>query len=101
MDKEFVINLSIENSNYPLKIKRTDEEVYRRAAKEINIKLEQYKRQFTTGDPAGSQSKDYMAMTAIQAVVEKATYEMQAEHLEGGLKELTKELDAYLKANVR
>lgn len=101
MDEEFVINLSIESSNYPLRIKRSDEEVYRRAAKEINFKLAQYKRHFTAGDSEGLQSKDYMAMTAIQAVAEKAVHQLHAENIENGLKELINEIDVYLKTNVR
>lgn len=101
MDEEFVINLKVEDAKYPLKIKRADEEVYRRAASEIDYKLGQYKSRFRAGDASALESKDYMAMTAIQAVAEKAKHEIRAENFEEGVKALIDDLDAYLKQAVR
>lgn len=101
MDEEFVINLRIEDMKYPLRIKRVDEEVYRRAADEIDYKLGQYKSHFAAGESQTLQSKDYMAMTAIQAVAEKAKHEVRAENFEVRIKSLIGELDDYLKKRVR
>ena len=101
MDEEFVINLKVEDARYPLRIKRSEEEVYRRAAKEIDYKLGQYKSYFTVGDSYTLESKDYMAMTAIQAVAEKAEHEIRAENFEKKVKALINDLDSYLKKAVR
>ncbi len=101
MDQEFVINLRVEDAKYPLRIKRSDEEVYRRAAEEIDYKLGQYKSHFAAGESQTLQSKDYMAMTAIQAVAEKAKHEIRAENFEARLTSLTNELDEFLKKRVR
>ena len=100
MDEEFVINLRVDNVMYPIKIKRSDEEVYRRAAREIDYKLGQYKSNFT-GDSRDLQTKDYMAMTAIQAVADKGKFEMRGEFFEEKVKALTDELDEFLKKRVR
>lgn len=100
MDEEFVINLLIDNTRYPIKIRRDEEEVYRRAAEEIDSKLGQYKSHFT-GDSRKLESKDYMAMTAIQAVAGKAQHEVRAEYFEEKIKSMIGELDDYLKKRVR
>lgn len=97
MDDHLIINLRIADMRYPLKVKRTEEEMYRKAADEIDYKLGQYKKYFT-GDPSRSlHNTDYMAMTAIQAVAEKVKQEMKAELFEAKIGELTLELDKYLK----
>lgn len=101
MDEEFVINLTVDDVKYPLKIKRVDEEVYRHAASQIDSKLGQYKSRFTAGESQSLQSKDYMAMTAIQAVAEKSKHEIRAENFEGRVKSLVDELDEFLKKRVR
>lgn len=100
MDEEFVIKLRVDNAMYPVKVRREDEEVYRRAAREIDYKLGQYKSNFT-GESRELQSKDYMAMTAIQAVADKARFEMRGEFFEEKVRALTNELDEYLKKRVR
>lgn len=100
MDEEFVINLRVDNAMYPIKIKRSEEETYRRAAREIDYKLGQYKSSFT-GDSRDLQTKDYMAMTAIQVLADKARFEMRGEYFEEKIKGLTDELDEFLKKRVR
>lgn len=100
MDQEFVINLKVEDARYPLKIRRAEEEVYRRAASEIDYKLGQYKSHFIADDTHALESKDYMAMTAIQAVAEKAKHEIRAEMFEGKVRALIGVLDEYLKKTI-
>lgn len=98
MDEHLIINLRVADMRYPLKIKRREEETYRRAADEIDYKLGQYKNYFTGHSSQPLRSADYMAMTAIQAVTEKTEHQMRVELFETKLNELTLELDSYLKS---
>jgi cell division protein ZapA len=98
MDDRLIINLRVANTRYPLRIERKDEEMYRRAADEIDYKLGQYKNYFTKDSSHPLQNADYMAMTAIQAVAEKVEYQMRTNLFEVKIKELTEELDNYLKS---
>ena len=97
MDDHFIINLRIADTKYPLRIERKDEEVFRKAAIEIDYKLSQYKNYFASDDSHTLQHADYMAMTTIQAVTEKKEQEMRAGYFELELKKLISELDEYLK----
>ena len=101
MDEQFVINLKVEDARYPLKIKRSEEEIYRRAAGEIDYKLGQYKSHFVADETHALESKDYMAMTAIQAVAEKAKHEIRAEMFEERVRTLIGVLDEYLKKAIK
>lgn len=97
MDEHLIINLRVADTRYPLRIKRKDEEMYRRAAEEIDYKLGQYKNYFTKDSSSPLANADYMAMTAIQAVAEKVEYQMKTSLFEVKIKELTNELDNYLR----
>lgn len=101
MDDHFIINLRVADMRYPLRVKREDEEVYRRAADEIDYKLVQYKNYFTGDSSHSLRNVDYMAMTAIQAVSEKVGHQLRAEEFEARIKDLTEELDLYLKDQVK
>lgn len=101
MDEHLVINLRVADMRYPLRIKRRDEEIFRRAANEIDYKLVQYKNYFTGDSSQTLQNTDYMAMTAIQAVAEKVEHQLRAENFEEKIKELTHELEGYLKDSVK
>lgn len=59
-DDKFEIHISIANMEFPLKIYRKDEELYRKAAKEINRKLNLYK-----GKYADLSQEYYIAMVAF------------------------------------
>lgn len=93
----FTINLRVADTRYPLRIKREEEEKFRKAANEIDYKLSQYKGYFTDRSSQPLLDKDYMAMTAIQAVAEKVEEEMRGDSFEKKIKELTNKLDDYLK----
>lgn len=97
MDDHFIINLRVADMRYPLRVKRSNEEVFRKAADEIDYKLGQYKNYFAGDSSQSLRDTDYMAMTAIQSVAEKVEQEMRAELFETKIKELTLELDKYLK----
>lgn len=101
MDDHLIINLRVADMRYPLRIKRRDEEVFRKAANEIDYKLGQYRNYFTGGSSYLLQNADYMAMTAIQAVAEKVEHQMRAESFELRIKDLTHELEDYLKRSVK
>lgn len=97
MDDHLIINLRVADTRYPLRIERKDEEMYRKAADEIDYKLGQYKNYFTGDSSHSLQNADYMAMTAIQAVAEKVEYQTRTNLFEVKIKKLTEELDSYLK----
>lgn len=101
MDEHLIINLRVADMRYPLCIKRKDEEVYRRAANEIDYKLGQYRNYFTGDSLQSLQDKEYMAMTAIQAVAEKVEHQLRAESFEVRIRSLSSELEGFLKKHVK
>ena len=101
MDEHLIINLRVADTRYPLKVKRNDEEIYRKAADEIDYKLGQYKNYFTGNGSQPLQNSDYMAMTAIQAVAEKVEHQLRANSFESKVIELTQELENFLKRHVK
>ncbi len=101
MDEHLIINLRVADMRYPLRIKRQEEEVFRKAAEEIDYKIVQYKNYFTGDSSHSLQNSDYMAMTAIQAVSEKVGHQLRAEEFESRIRQLTEELDHYLKDQVK
>lgn len=96
MDDHLIINLRVGDTRYPLKVKRSEEEIYRRAADEIDYKLGQYKRYFAGDSTHVLYNENYVVMTAIQAVGGKAEHQLRAELYESKLKSLALELDKYL-----
>lgn len=97
MDDHLIINLRVADTLYPLKIKRREEETFRKAAKEIDYKLSQYKKYFADNS-SSLNDMHYMAMTAIQAVAGTTEQELRANEFEERIKALTLELDNYLKS---
>ncbi|NOR34880.1 MAG: cell division protein ZapA [Bacteroidales bacterium] len=88
------IKVQIAERFYPLKIKRQDEEKIRKAARLINDKILQYKQRYTDKD-----SQDFMAMAALQFVINLVDCEQQQNvvSLEEELGSLSSELDELLK----
>lgn len=66
--KDFSLTLVIDGRKYPIKINRSEEEAYRSAAKTIDNKINQYR--VTYGDSPNLITQDFIAMTAIQILVE-------------------------------
>ena len=87
------IKVQIAERFYPLKIKRLDEEKIRKAARLINDKVLQYKQRYTDKD-----TKDFMAMAALQFVISMIDCEQQQNvvSLEEELGSLSSELDELL-----
>lgn len=66
MNDKIKINLQIADSNYPLTINREEEEVIREAAKQVNIRLNQYREVYKN-----LESDKIIAMVAYQFSLEK------------------------------
>ena len=94
MDEQLSIKVQIAERFYPLKIKQTDEEKIRKAAKLINDKILQYKQRYTDKD-----TQDFVAMAALQFVIKLMDCEQQQNvvSLEKELGILSSELDELLK----
>ena len=88
------IKVQVAERFYPLKIKRQDEEKIRKAARLINEKILQYKQRYTDKD-----SQDFMAMAALQFVINLQDCEQQQNvvSLDEELGVLSSELDDILK----
>ena len=95
-EERFLLTLVIDGRKYPIKILRTEEEAYRSAAKKINNKINQYR--VTYGDSSELISQDFMAMTAIQVLVENFTLGLKnyTQPYEKKISSLIDELDQYL-----
>lgn len=68
--EELSIKIRIAEREYPMKVKRDDEERVRMASRLINEKLKSYKDQFGIDD-----KQDLLAMVAFDSLVEKMTAE--------------------------
>jgi len=66
-DEKFLLTLEIDGRKYPLKIKQSEEEAFRKAAKTIHNKINQYRAKF--GENPDLTVQDFMALIAIQASV--------------------------------
>lgn len=94
MNDTIKINLKIGDSNYPLTIKREDEEIIRRAAKEVNDKLNAYRAHYPNVD-----KERIMAMVAYQFSLEnlKQLNNNDTQPYQAKIDELNDLLDDYLK----
>ena len=90
MSDKFNIKLNIAGKSYPLTIERSDEEVYRRAEREINALVKAYKNRFR------AQQEDYLSMAALQLAVGSIKQEISQAKSAGVLAQLGHELDAIL-----
>lgn len=68
--EELSIKIKIADREYPMKVKRDDEERVRMASRLINEKLKSYKEQFGIND-----NQDLLAMVAFDSLVEKMATE--------------------------
>ena len=68
--EELSIKIKIAEREYPMKVRRDEEEKVRAAGKLINEKLKHYKEQFGIDD-----KQDLLAMVAFDTVVQKQTSE--------------------------
>ena len=86
------INVIIADRPYPLKIKKSEEEGVRKAAKEINEKVKQFQQIYAAKD-----KQDYLAMSALMYAVQNLETQNKATlnnaNFENELKEIEKLLD--------
>ena len=68
--EELSIKIKIADREYPMKVKRDDEERVRMASRLINEKLKSYRDRFGLED-----KQDLLAMVAFDSLVEKMTTE--------------------------
>lgn len=98
MDEVFTINLYLADKHYPLKIKRSEEEIVRAAGRLVNDKIAQYRNHFNT-EESGLEMKDLLAMAACQIAIEaiKASQSTDSEAYSKSILQLSKELEEFLK----
>ena len=97
-EEKFLLTLTIDGRKYPLRILKSEEQAFRDAAKKINTKINQYRVAFG-GENSDMTSQDFMAMTAIQALVENFSLgdKNNTKPFEDKIGSLISELDDYLK----
>jgi cell division protein ZapA len=92
MDDKLSIKLMIDGTPYPLNIRRSDEEQYRKAARQIDNKLNKYRSVFQEASPI-----QYWAMAALELSFENLSMKDRNDTapFTEKLAELTKELEGY------
>ena len=97
-DEKFLLTLEVAGRKYPLRIKKSDEQAFRDAAKKINTKINQYRVAYGGGNSRMT-TQDFVAMTAIQALAENVSLgdKNNTKPFEDKIDSLISELDDYLK----
>lgn len=96
MDNKFLIHLEIADKSYGLWIDPKDEQLARKAAKQIRLKINQYRQNFSQSD---LDVKDLLAMVAFQLSMHNLQLEGKNDTspFTEKIQELTTELESYLK----
>jgi len=94
---EFKIQLKVANKPYPIYCKRSEEELYRKAAKAINDKLSQYSANFAA---AKLEWNDFLVMTAIHFSIESLLLKKKEDisPLMESVERLDEELERYIQS---
>lgn len=95
MDEKFLIHVEIGDKTYALRIRRSEEELVREAARQLRKKLLQYRQKFSQSE---LEIKDLLAMVALQYAVQTLQLEDQdsVTPITDKLQQLTSELEVYL-----
>lgn len=95
MDEKFLIHVEIGDKTYALRIKRSEEELVREAARQLRKKLLQYRQKFSQSE---LEIKDLLAMVALQYAVQTLQLKDQdsVTPITDKLQQLTSELEVYL-----
>jgi len=98
MDDTFTINLYIADKHYPLRIKRSEEEIVRKAARLINDKIALYRTHYKVEDTE-LELKDLLAMAACQIAIQaiKAEDRTDSSPIAESITQLNKELEEFLR----
>ncbi|NLX80519.1 MAG: cell division protein ZapA [Proteiniphilum sp.] len=96
-DDKLLITLRVDGRVFPLRINRSEEEVYRKAAKVLDDKLNRYKISY--GDNPELSTIDLLIMSAIQVLGESYTEynKIDPRPYENTIGSLIEELNNYLK----
>lgn len=96
MDDILKIKLLIDNERYPLTIKRDEEIYYRDAAKQIDNKLNKYRRLYPNFSPV-----KHWTMAALELAYENAKMKDKNDTLPflEKIRQLDKDLDGYIAEN--
>lgn len=94
MNDKIKVNLQIADNNYPVWIERSEEEMVRKAAKQVNFKLNKYRERFPT---VGTDR--LLGMIAYDFSLENLKLEERNDTMPytEKVRELTAELEDYLK----
>ena len=98
-NEEFKIQLRVADKVYPIFCKRSEEGLFRKAAKAINDKISQYSSRFSG---TKLETKDFLSMAAVHISVENQ-FMKQKEDTSPLLERivlLDKELEAYLQSTL-
>lgn len=96
MDDKIKINLQMAGAIYPLTIRREDEEIVRNAAKQVDIRLNQYRERYKN---APLKQEHIIAMVAYQFALESLQQQQRndTEPYTDKIAELTDLLENYFK----
>ena len=86
------INLIIADRPYPLKIKQSEEEDIRVAAKEINQKVKDFQQSYSAKD-----KQDYLAMCAVMFAVENIVSKRSNNHVDHNIHDEISKFEDLLK----
>jgi cell division protein ZapA len=97
-DEEFRIRLYVAEKHYPIRCKRSEEGLFRKAAKNINEKILRYSSAFPG---AKLELKDLLALSAIHISAENEQNKQirDTSPLFDKIEDLNKELEDYLRDN--
>lgn len=96
-DDKFLINLRVDGRVFPLRVRRSAEGAFRKAAKNIDDKLNRYKIAF--GDNPELSTTDFLIMAAIHTLGESYSEldKNDTEPYKKAIGSLVEELNIYLK----
>lgn len=94
MNDQIKINLQMAGANYPLTIRREDEEMVREAAKQVDFRLNAYRAHYQSVSP-----ERIIAMVAYQFALENLQWKDRNDTrpYTAKIKELTEVLEAHFK----
>jgi len=96
MDDKIKINLQLAGANFPLTIRREDEEIVRNAAKQVDTRLNMYRERYKN---APLKQEHIIAMVAYQFALENLQQQQRndTEPYTNKIAELTNLLEEYFK----
>jgi len=89
--EELSIKLRIADRDYPMKVRKDEEERVRAAGKSINDKLKSYREQYGLED-----HQDLLAMVAFDSTIQRLTLEEKKVGLDQGVSEKVSHLNNLL-----